>query len=284
MLVSFIIPTICDKRIYDAINSVIASETWSDNDCELLVVVNGNYKKFYEELTRNYSNYSSIKILYSERASISIAKNKALSIAKGKYIVHMDSDCILDREYTSIFRRCLTKQSLFLARGVIIFRDNGSWFSRMNCLLRVAIYNTYRSICFTPNLIVKREFYNVFGLYDVAIYYGEDTEWSSRIDTSKYEIKHFNNLIMIHKDDPYFVKTVQTWFRYGVGYAYRVAKSKYLTHDGSPKYYKSVSCPLPYFKKQNLCLLVFLKLFSVSVNLGYFFGRLALLGSQFDTN
>ena len=221
---SFIIPTINDLRIYDTIASILNSAQWDEKKYEVIIIANGCKKNFFDGLKKKYLNYKSIQIFYFPEGNIAKARNIGIKAAKGKYIIHLDSDCILDNNYIPRLKTYIQKNKFQIARGYVKFMPQNNWLSRMNCRLRRKIYDTNFQEHYTPNLIIRKYLYKKVGLFDEGVFYGEDTEWGLRFKKSNIPLMHAKNLVVIHYDDFSFKKTLLTWIRYGIGWSYRIKK------------------------------------------------------------
>ena len=87
-LVSIIMPVYNgEKYIKEAIDSVI-NQTYKNWE---LIIVNDGSKDNTERIVKSYDD-KRIKYFYQENKGVSAARNRALEVAKGKYITFLDSD------------------------------------------------------------------------------------------------------------------------------------------------------------------------------------------------
>lgn len=269
MLFSFVIPTINDDRVIKAINSVKDSKGWSSYDCEIIVVINGCKKEDMRDLSLLFASENSIKIFHFNDRNIAKARNLGIQKSLGSFIIHVDSDCLVDLDYIGNLRSIIKNSDVSLLRGRIEFIPRKSAFSKLNCEIRDFFYNGCPMKCFTPNLVVRRIIYNEIGFFDEEIFYGEDTEWGCRVDLKRFRIYHSKKLIMNHFDDAKITKILLTWFRYGVGRAFKDKKSKAISDKGA--YYNFEPCrPTTVGKK--FSFKAFLLIYNFIHKIGFFTG------------
>ena len=274
MILSFVIPSILDERIYQCVNSVLDSISWRSKDCELIIVVNGPYEIFFQSLLKSFNKQ--VKLFFTKEKNIAKARNIGIRQARGKFIIHIDSDCVVNRHYTLNLRRHIKKQEFCLARGKINFKPNQNWFSKLNCQLRNDIYSKKLEKCFTPNLIVQRQLYEIFGLFEEKLFYGEDAEWGYRVDVNQFSLLHFSDLIVIHYDDLNPLKTLIGWIHYGIGRSFRMRKAKYfkgVMGKGKP-YYKDRQGYHVLNDYESISLYLFMIVFKIMNKIGGIIGFL----------
>jgi len=113
--VSVIIPTVNDKRIYRAI------ETLKNQDCEIIVVQNGTEKP-WEEL-KGYCENNGITFIHFKEGNLSKAYNIGSKIASGEIIVHADSDTYFTENFIDDVKKQAKKG--WIIKGGQIFDDFG---------------------------------------------------------------------------------------------------------------------------------------------------------------
>lgn len=228
ILLSFIIPTVSDSRVKKTIDSILSSEGWNSQDCDIIVVVNNCPKYFYRNLYQEFSPFmvkGGIKLLYVRKSNIAKARNIGIRISKGQYVIHIDSDCKVIGDYIKKLKKYLSKQNFLIGRGATKFIPVNNFLSKASCELKKLAYFTRQEIAYTPNLIVRKELYKKVGLFDEKLFHGEDTEWSQRLKDFKVVPRFLNDLIMEHIDHKSIRKIIITYFYYGVGRTYRFKKT-----------------------------------------------------------
>lgn len=99
-LISVIIPVFnTEKYLVRCLNSVLIQ---SYTNLEIILIDDGSMDKSYE-ICKKYANLDKrIKVIKQENGGASKARNKGISIAKGKYIGFVDSDDIIDKDMFKI--------------------------------------------------------------------------------------------------------------------------------------------------------------------------------------
>lgn len=226
-LVIPVIPTIDNAKIKRTIHSIFSSIGWSINDCEVIVVANNCSRSSYENLFKEFSVWTKkgrIKMLFLENATISLARNTGLKASQGEYIIHIDSDCRMEKDYLKNLREHIDKERFLIGKGVVKFIPMKNLLSKANCQLKNLVYSSRKSVCYTPNLVVKSNVYKQVGLFDEKIFHGEDNEWSLRSKKFKIEPLFFNDLVLEHFDPKNAFKILMNYFHYGAARVYRFKK------------------------------------------------------------
>lgn len=100
MLLSIIIPFYnAEKFLADAIES--AMEVCEQNQIEIVLVDDGSVDKSVDIATDYMQKYTNIKLYQQKNGGVSSARNLGLSKAKGRYIMFLDSDDILNKQLYS---------------------------------------------------------------------------------------------------------------------------------------------------------------------------------------
>jgi len=96
MLISVIVPvTSAEKRLERMLESLFMQEDISD--CQIIVIDNGTQGKVENLIRHNYPDIS--LIVNQKNEGSSIARNQGMASAKGDYIVFMDCDIELERNF-----------------------------------------------------------------------------------------------------------------------------------------------------------------------------------------
>lgn len=218
MLFSFVIPTVDDSRIRNIINSLFFSDGWSYNDCELIIIVNNCPKSFYKRIRNDFLklvNSKYINLLFLEKTTIGGARNEGIKKTQGKYIIHLDSDCVIRKDYVVNLRKHVKNNNFLVAKGLVEFISSKGLISRANCELKNLTYSSRKHVCYTPNLIVRRSLYEKVGLFDTKGVYGEDTDWSLRLESLLISPLFLKNLVVKHFDFTNNFRILIGYFYYG---------------------------------------------------------------------
>jgi len=192
-LVSIIMPVYNgEKYIKEAIDSVI-NQTYKNWE---LIIVNDGSKDNTEKIIKSYYD-KRIKYFCQENRGVSAARNKALELAKGKYVTFLDSDDYLPPNSIKARVEYLEKNpDIDIVDGVVVVKDE-----KLNKTLRK--YIPYYTGKLLPELLKlnDRVFFNV----------------SYMIKKEKIENIKFNEN-MTHVEDLLFF--IETAFKYGLNYSF----------------------------------------------------------------
>lgn len=185
-LVSVIVPAFnCDDTIAETIQSVL-DQTFSD--FELIIVDDGST----DETTAIVSQFDDERIVYTrqkhqERA---VARNRGISLAKGKYIAFVDADDLwLSKKLEKQLRLMETQPELGLAYCDLFYFDavackDIELFSRQVRLHRgkVGLHLLLKvNFIQSPTALVRRETIDQVGLFDPSLPPVEDWDMWLRI-------------------------------------------------------------------------------------------------------
>ncbi len=222
MKYSFIVPVCDDIRVINTIQSFLDCSGSEIHEC--LIVCNGSSSKTLELLLERNAGYKNIRIVYTKKKNISLARNIGVLQARGEFLVFIDSDCVFDDNYLKNLIRTHNKQDVI--KGKIDYTLGRSAFDRNYSWLRTYFNDNYKLSPYTPNLIINKKIYNKVGLYNEELSGAEDSEWSQRFkEYNEYNLVYSPNLSVSHGLDD-AKKSQKTWMLYGIGRAYQVKKAK----------------------------------------------------------
>ncbi len=90
MKISIILPISNDYPYFEGAIISLINQTYKN--IEILICLNGNSKKFNNNIKKKFSNYSYIKFFYLKKGNIVNALNLLINKSTGKYIARMDAD------------------------------------------------------------------------------------------------------------------------------------------------------------------------------------------------
>ena len=165
-----------------AIESVLNQ---SYSDFEIIVVDDGSTDNT-KEVVSQYMD-SRINYFFQENSGVSAARNTGSKLAKGDYLVFLDSDDYVAKEWLMDFYNAIIEKVPAIVRcrkaDENIIDNNG-----------------YQGFLAGSFAIRKDVFYKV-GMYDENLHYGENTELKWRIDFGKY------TTIIINKQNLFYDAT-----------------------------------------------------------------------------
>ncbi|MEN7982576.1 MAG: glycosyltransferase [Nanoarchaeota archaeon] len=211
IIFSFIIPAHNEEDVIDkCLNSIKEQEF--QNKFETIVINDGSTDK-----TKNIvENFSDTKLLNLNKGhSAAFARNRGAEIAKGKYLIFLDADQIIEKDFVIKFLDLIkeevdgTRFWIRPYRPITIFQK--SWAA-------------YRKVNLCGALIIRKKIFEKLK-YDENLFYVEDDDIFDRFTESGYRLKK-SNLFADHIDP----KTFDDFFRQrkwqGKGLALKIFKLK----------------------------------------------------------
>lgn len=153
-IVSIIVPIYnVEDYIEECLNSIV-NQTYKN--LEILLVNDGSTDKTMEKVEK-YRKDSRIKIIQQKNQGLSVARNNALEIAKGKYIFYIDSDDYLELNSIEVMVEKSENERL----DILIFEHNEIYEENNNKKVKVKINVDFEKKCSGKeigNLILECKF------------------------------------------------------------------------------------------------------------------------------
>lgn len=190
--VSFVIPTYNKATsIGKSIESIQMQDTL---DWELIIIDDGSTDETFDEVTR-YLTDDRISYFYQINQGVSVARNTGAGIAKGKYLVFLDSDDIFLPNFFKELKFAgfdgydlIFWQVKKIVDGIISIskpRDLGKLYNNVTATFLAG------SVCYKKSLFQKA------GGFDPNILFGENYELGLRIcQEENLKIKHINKPLL----------------------------------------------------------------------------------------
>lgn len=124
---SVIIPTYRPSSLLHDCLLSISKQTLSTQDYEVIIVLNGDLAPLYRQYVENEMGLFAsvpIKLVCSEIASVSNARNIALDLAKGKYICFVDDDDVISDTYLENLCFFADSESIVVSNVLAFQEDN----------------------------------------------------------------------------------------------------------------------------------------------------------------
>lgn len=81
-------------------------------DYEVIIVDDGSNDKTYEVCSEFIQNDGRFQIIKKENGGVSSARNIGLKLSKGEYIVFVDGDDVVERDYLSVLYNLITEETI----------------------------------------------------------------------------------------------------------------------------------------------------------------------------
>lgn len=203
---SFIIPVY--NRPDEMAENLESLKLLNNSNFELIVVEDGSSVKS-EEIIQLYKKDIDIIYHYKENEGPSIGRNVGASLAKGEYLIFVDSDCIIPPDYLDIIEsNLLPKSDIFGGpdRAHVSFTplQKAINFSMTHLLTTGGIRGQKKSVDrYYPrsfNLGIKREvFLDMGGFPLTRMHPGEDMVFGIELIKRGYQTQYIHDAFVYHK-------------------------------------------------------------------------------------
>jgi len=204
-LVSIIIPTHNSEKTIALCLKSIQNQTYKPIET---IVVDKQSQDKTVEIAKKFK--TTIKIL-SKQVERSIQKNYGAKIAKGIYILFLDSDMELT---STVIEECVQKAIHKKVEAIIIPQTSAAKNFLAKC--KKAERNSYigNKLVEAPRFF-KKEIFLKIGGYDKNLIFGEDTDLSYQIQKKGYKIGKIQSKIIHHEENLTFKTITLKAYYYG---------------------------------------------------------------------
>jgi len=184
--------------------------------CEIIVVDNRSTDNT-SEIARNLG----CKVVFESKKGLSYARNSGTRVAKGKYLIFMDADGIMSKNYLKIAKRIIVEKGKLLVAG------RNDYIS--SSLLKKVLYNIYNwiafiSFCvynfftkkssfFANNVVIKKGLFIKVGGFDQV--YGEGLQLSLKLRKHKVNSAVDGRLVIHYSprrfEEKGYIRTLTQW-------------------------------------------------------------------------
>ena len=212
--ISFVVIAYNEERtITNCMKSILNQEGLKNLSYEIIVVSDGSKDETCGVVENLRSKNPKIQLVdFKENRGRGFARYEGIKKSKGDYIVFVDADITLPKNW---LRKVIPYIEQFDAVGGIAIPDGDSTYISQNfCLEPKPLPHTCGIT--GSNSIYKRSIFNKIML-DPNLRGGEDIDVVIKMVQSGYKIKLLNNLIVSHKEDITFKRSLKRMFSFGKG-------------------------------------------------------------------
>lgn len=197
-----------DRRIFRMLDSV-------DEDVEVVLVLNGTPAELEAELRAHPA--TPIITSIDEVGNLGLAYNRGAEVARGRFLLLMDSDCTFD--VGSIRAMAAAAVSHPVVKGRVVYGESRGYLSRLTARLREFDEAEFVSAQ-SPPLIYDRGLAALIGgyHYDPLIRWCEDREFDFRLQLAGIPVVEVPEATIQH-DAQARLTNLRSYWRYGHGEA-----------------------------------------------------------------
>lgn len=214
-LISVIVPCYNQAQYLDECLQSVLDQTYQDWEC---IIVNDGSPDNTEEITKQWTEKDArFKYLYKENGGLSSARNAGIEIAKGEWILPLDADDKIGKQYLELAEKEFDQgYTVIYCEAEFFGAKVGKWELPYYTYERILIDN----IIFCAGFFQKKEWINCMG-YDENLKHGrEDWDfWLSILDRNKtvYKICYLGffyrrkdiSMDVVINQDPQILKSVK---------------------------------------------------------------------------
>ena len=159
-------------------------------------------------------------------------RNRAIKKSKGKYLVFLDDDGILEKDYLKQAEKFLKKHpDVDIVGGPQLTPPSDRYFAKTSGYVMSSWFGTYTMSSryskreenldadeyslTSANCIAKREVFKKIKPFDPRLFPGEDPELYARAKKAGFKLAYTPQLIMYHRRRPTFFQYCKQFFKYG---------------------------------------------------------------------
>ncbi|MFH8344355.1 glycosyltransferase family 2 protein [Streptomyces sp. NPDC018045] len=195
-----------DLRIADCIDSI-------DEDVEIVLALNGPTDEI-KKLIANHPRPLTVTEI-PDVGNLGAAYNAGAEVARGQYLLLMDSDCTFAPGVVrDMVRAVLTAP---VVKGQVVYGESDGLLSQLTARVREYDEGDYIS-ALSPPLIYNRDIVDHIGGYhfDPLIHWCEDREFDFRLQLAGIPVVYLPEARIFH-DAQHGFQNMRSYFRYGVG-------------------------------------------------------------------
>lgn len=193
---SIIIPAFNEERyIRDCLQSLDRID-FPKEQIEVIVVDNGSVDRTIE-----FASQFNVKILSILDVKVGDVRNYGASHASGKFLVFLDSDCVVDPDWLKVAYGRLSENNTLVLGGQYLMRDNPSWLEKY-WVLNNSRDQIYQTTLVGGCIFINKAVFDELKGFDGKLHSGEDSDLTERLRKAEYHVEIFPKLSVVHLGYP----------------------------------------------------------------------------------
>ncbi|MGA2800303.1 MAG: glycosyltransferase family A protein [Candidatus Micrarchaeaceae archaeon] len=205
------IPVSSDPKIEECINCINSNKY----KVEIIVALNAPDLKTAELLDEISKNNKSVRRIFIKKKGIGRARDLGCKAAKGKFLMMMDSDCIMKKGSLDLLIDGLSNTDL--SKGDVKYLSN-DFSTKLIAKVRQGNASNLNNL-YTPMIAFRKSIVKKIGGYYFShnLQWAEDGEFAERAKRVKLTLKKVPSAIAYHKPTS-ISQDISTAFKYGFGF------------------------------------------------------------------
>lgn len=208
---SIIIPVYnVEKYLQKCFNSVLEQ---SYKDYEVILIDDGSTDLSGRICDEISGKYSSVIVIHKENGGLSDARNTGMAIAKGEYIILLDSDDMIGNDGLKILSELIQRNNYpqIIINRIKTFREESSSYTECKYFFdyeinQLSIAEEYKKLmknkAYIPGawtIVSKREYLLENNLFFVKGLLHEDEQWTPRVILGASSMAYNNNCLYLYR-------------------------------------------------------------------------------------
>ena len=198
--ISVVVPVWNGTHQIGLLLDALERQTASRTDFEVIVVDNGST----DATATVVASYPWIRLTSETRPGSYAARNHAIGLAKGKFLLFTDADCVPAEDWIerALARADAHGENSLIGGRIKLFRsDNAGPFSSRYDELTAGFnqeWNLANRLCVTANWLCSKALLEKVGLFNATLISGGDGECAGRIHDSGAELIYAPEMVVHH--------------------------------------------------------------------------------------
>jgi len=202
-----------EKNITNCISSILNQTELKNSDFKIIVINDGSIDKTADIVIDLSKKNKAIQLIDSKKnMGRGFARNLGIEKADGDYIVFIDADITLPKNWLIKVRKYLDKYDA--VGGIAVPDGDITYICEKFKLMPKPLPHTTGIT--GSNVIYKEEILKIIKI-NPEIRDGEDTDLNWRFKEAGYKSKLLMDLIVVHKENISFKKSLKRIFSFGIG-------------------------------------------------------------------